>query len=186
MGYQLFDINGNELTHHDVQDKLHWCKDGERIEEAFVKLYGENLWLSINPEKYNNPYAPDLLNTMTGQLGDLKFQSTPFFKAWELYKIDPTYTVVFNLEDKNRYEKSYPNLKIYYWIDWIATKFKMGDKEIIVKPLKGVWVADFPVFREYLESCPIHIYQQRVHDANGNAKSSYVCKITDPIFEKLI
>lgn len=96
MSYKLFDIDNKELQYHDLQDKSRWCKDGEKIEEAFVRQFGEKLGLIINPEKNLNPYAPDLLNVTNGKLGDLKLQSTPFFKAKSLYQIDPTYAVVFN------------------------------------------------------------------------------------------
>jgi hypothetical protein len=102
MAYQMFDINNKELLYHDLQDKSHWCRDGEQVEEAFVRQFGERLGLIINPEKRTNPYAPDLLNTKNNKIGDLKLQSTPFFKAKSLYNIDPTYAVVFNLKDKLR------------------------------------------------------------------------------------
>ncbi|WP_160139994.1 hypothetical protein [Chryseobacterium sp. c4a] len=184
--YELFDINGHKIQHHNLQDKSHWCKDGEKIEEAFVRLYGDTLNLAMNPEKKVNPYAPDLINTTTGQLGDLKFQATPFFKAKNKYKTDPTYAVVFNEKDKLRYETKYPDLIIYYWINWIAITFKMGATEIIAQPLHGVWKTDFKRFQTYLLQCPIHYYQQRVDDTKGNAKRSYVCDIRNEVFERLI
>lgn len=183
--YKLFDINNLELFNNDLQDKSRWCKDGEKIEEAFVREYGERFGLIINPEKKTNPYAPDLLNINTGKLGDLKFQSTPFFKAMLLYKIDPTYAVVFNLKDKLRYQKEYPQLEIYYWVNWIAVKFQMGNSEIVVSPLNGVWKVDFQIFKEYLEVRALHEYQQRIQDQKGNARSSYVCDIRSEIFTKL-
>src|SRR5690554_6339102 len=186
MGYKLFDKNNKELQHHDLQDKKHWCKDGEKIEEAFIRLYGEKLGLIINPEKKENPYAPDLYNTQTNKLGDLKLQSTPFFKAQSLYNINPTYAVVFNLKDKIRYEKNYPEIDIYYWINWIALRFQMGSNDISVEPLNGVWQVEFQKFNNYLNNMSLHTYQQRITDTKGNAKSSFVCDIRDKIFKKVI
>lgn len=184
--YELFDIEGKKIEHHDLQDKSHWCKDGEKIEEAFVRLYGNELNLAINPAKATDPYAPDLINTQTGQLADLKLQSTPFFKAQKLYGIDPTYAVVFNEKDKLRYQEKYPGITIYYWVDWKAVKFKMGANEMVVQPLYGVWKTEFKKFNSYLATCNLHYYQQRVDDTKGNAKGSYVCDIRNETFEKLI
>jgi len=186
LAYQLFDIENKELFHHDLQDKSRWCRDGERIEEAFVRIFGDQLNLVINPEKKTNPFAPELLNIKTKNIGDLKFQSTPFFKAKTLYQIDPTYAVVFNLKDKNRYEQYYPNINIYYWINWIAIRFVVGSNIVNVEPLYGVWQVDFADFKEYLRTCPVHSYQQRVDDTKGNAKSSFVCDIRNEIFTRIV
>lgn len=186
MAYKLFDINNNELLYHDLQDKSRWCKDGEKIEEGFIRQFGEKLGLVINPEKKTNPYAPDLLNTINGKLGDLKLQSTPFFKAKSMYGIDPTYAVVFNLKDKLRYETNYPEIEIYYWVNWIAIKFEMGFSKIQVEPLQGIWEVDFQIFNKYLNETSLHEYQQRVNDQKGNARSSFVCDIRANIFNRLI
>ena len=186
MSYKLFDIDNKELHYHDLQDKSRWCKDGEQIEEAFVRQFGEKLGLVINPEKKTNPYAPDLLNIKNGKLGDLKLQSTPFFKANSLYKIDPTYAIVFNLKDKLRYEKNYPEIEIYYWVNWVAVRFQMGNSDISVKPLHGVWQVDFSSFNKYLNESSLHEYQQRVNDQKGNARSSFVCDIRNEIFNQIV
>lgn len=186
MAYQMFDVNNKEILHHDLQDKSRWCKDGEKIEEAFVRKYGEQLGLKINPEKKDNPYAPDLLNIKNNVRGDLKLQSTPFFKAQSLYGIDPTFAVVFNLKDKLRYEKQYPEIEIYYWVNWVPVKFKMGGTEISVSPIDGIWSVDFKNFNEYLNKSELHQYQQRVNDQKGNARSSFVCDIRNPVFRQLI
>lgn len=182
MNYRLFDKNNKELHYRDLQDKAFWCQDGEKVEEAFIRLFGEQLGLAMNPEKKNNPYAPDLVKVSNGTLADLKFQSTPFFKAESLYNMDPTYTVVFNLKDRQRYEQLYPNLEIYYWINWRALKFQSGELQINVKELSGIWKVKFKEFAEYLNSCPLHFYKQRVNDIQGNAKSSYVCNLNNDIF----
>lgn len=184
--YKLLDVDGNEITHHNLQDKSVWCKDGERVEQSFVRLHGEQLSIIINPEKDTNKYAPDLLSNQSGNLGDLKTQNTPFFKASSLFGIDPTYAVVFNLKDRNRYRELYPNIDIYYWIEWIAVKFQMGIKETTVQPLYGVWRVNFAEFDKHLEKAPLHDYMQRRDDNNGNAKSSFVIDIREKCFERLI
>ncbi|MDX8568146.1 hypothetical protein OZ668_09125 [Elizabethkingia sp. HX XZB] len=184
--YELYDSEGKKIEHHNLQDKSHWCKDGEKVEEAFIRIYGSRLNLIINPDKETNPYAPDLLNITSGQLGDLKHQGTPFFKAQSLYNIDPTFAVVFNEKDQKRYEEKYSNIKIYYWINWLAIKFKMSHTEIMVHPLNGVWATEFNAFNQYLKICPLHNYQQRKDDNKGNAKGSYVCDIRDNVFKRLI
>ena len=100
MPYQLFDKDGKQVTHHDLQDKGVWCRTGASKEEVFVDLYGQQLDLIINPAKENNPYVPDLKNTKTGRLADLKTQNTPFFQAKSRFDYDPQYVVVFNKKDK--------------------------------------------------------------------------------------
>lgn len=186
MGYKLFDVNGIEILHHDLQDKCQWCHDGEQTEEAFVRLYGAGLGLVINPAKKDNPYAPDLVNVNNGNEADLKFQGTPFFKSFSLYGIDPTYAVVFNLKDSQRYLRHYPEIEIYFWINWQAVRFEMGRTLISVKPLNGVWMTPFRDMYNYLSICNIHSYNQRRFDRKGNAKASHVCDIRDNVFKKLI
>jgi hypothetical protein len=183
--YKLLDVDGNEINHHNLQDKTKWCKDGERVEQSFVRIHGEQLNIIINPEKTTNKYAPDLLNSKSGCLGDLKTQNTPFFRASSLFGIDPTYAVVFNLKDRNRYRELYPSIDIYYWIDWIAVKFQIGNKVTAVEPLYGVWRVNFKEFDKYLDGAPLHDYMQRRNDTQGNAKSSYVIDIRNEIFEKI-
>jgi len=45
MGYELYDKNGELISHHDLQDKGPWCKHGSGKEEVFVELNGEKLGL---------------------------------------------------------------------------------------------------------------------------------------------
>lgn len=186
MGYKMYDRDGKEVFHHDLQDKSHWCRDGEKLEEAFVRLYGEQLNVAINPQKKEDPYAPDLISTKNGALIDLKYQSTPFFKAGKLYGIDPTYAVVFNHKDRTRYQDAYPGIYILYWVDWKAVKFEMGNTVIEVAPLQGIYATGFSAFAKYLASCHLHEYQQRIGDMDGNARDSYVCDIRNPVFKKLL
>ncbi|GAA0735902.1 hypothetical protein GCM10009431_01220 [Gaetbulibacter jejuensis] len=185
MSYKQYDKNGNEINHMDLQAKKLWCKDGEKIEQAFVNKYGENLQVQINPEKVQNPFAPDLIFN-NEQLADLKTQNTPFFKAGSLYGIDPSYAVVFNQKDFIRYSEKYPNILIYFWVEWHSVKFEMGSFVNEVEYVNGVWRIKFSDLKKVLSVAPLHSYQQRKYDTRGNAKSSFVLDIRHEFFERLL
>lgn len=185
MGYTQYDKDGNEINHKDLQAKSVWCKDGEKIEEVFVRKYGQTLDLIINPEKKNNPFAPDLMYE-SNQLADLKTQNTPFFKAKKLYNIDSSYAVVFNRKDAERYYRLYRNIVIYFWVEWHSVKFVMGNFENNVEYINGVWRIPFIDLISLLKVAPEHSYQQRTNDKKGNAKSSFVLDIRNPLFTKVI
>ncbi len=184
MGYRLFDINGQEVNQHDLQDKGVWCRSGASKEEVFVEKFGKDLNLIINPEKTRNPYVPDLLNTSNNLLADLKTQNTPFFQAKSRFGYDPQYTVVFNEKDRQRYNKYYPEIEIYFAVDWQVIKFQ--SKSILeVVPMVGIWYIPFCKLEHLLEAAPFHSYQQRVSDQRGNAKGSYVLTLLESAFERV-
>jgi len=185
MSYTQFDKDGNIISHKDLQDKKVWCKDGEKIEEVFVKKYGEPLKVIINPEKVLNPYAPDLVWKENTQ-ADLKTQNTPFFKAGELYNIDPSYAVVFNRKDAVRYYKKYPDIQIFFWVEWHSIRFEMANFKKSVEYINGVWSIPFSSLVEILKSAPLHSYQQRVGDKKGNARDSFVLDIRNELFTQVI
>ncbi len=186
MTYYLYTPDGQEISHHNLQDKGFWCENGKSQEEAFVEKFGNKIGLIINPEKKNNPYAPDLLNTRNNILGDLKTQNTPFFKAQKLYGLSPQFTVVFNKKDKERYETYYSNLEIYFAVDWQVTKFEQNGNTIEVNPMQGIWFIPFLKLSGLLTKSPLHSYQQRVQDQKGNAKSSYLLNLLDQEFIRII
>lgn len=185
MPYKQFDKEGREVNHSDLQAKTLWCRDGERIEEAFVQKFGKELKLTINPEKVDNPYAPDLVHNGK-QLADLKTQNTPFFKAGKLYDIDPSYAVVFNRKDAVRYYRKYPDIIIYFWVEWHSVKFEMNNFTQEVEYINGVYRIPFKDLIPILQISPEHSYQQRIDDNKGNAKSSFVLNIRNPAFKKVI
>lgn len=185
MAYKLFDINNQEVTQRDLQNKGLWCKHGATKEEVFVDVYGKELDLIINPEKATNPYVPDLFNTKNNLLADLKTQNTPFFQAKSRFGYDPQYTVVFNSKDRLRYNKKYPEIEIYFGLDWQVVKFE-GNTTIKVNPLIGVWHITFKKLDKICETAPLHNYQQRIYDTKGNAKGSYVIDLKHPSFTRLI
>ena len=182
----LYDSNGRVIHNHDLQDKKFWCGKGERLEHAFVRIYGNTLKYNINPARNHDKYAPDLINSKSSNLADLKTQNTPFFKSNALYKFDPTYTVVFNDKDKLRYERFYPSIEIVFWIEWIAVKALIKGQIYEVASFKGVFRTSFKNLAGYLKHVPIHYYTQRKYDTLGNAKGSYVLDIRHKIFEKII
>lgn len=185
MNYQQYNKEGKLVSHIDLQAKKTWCKDGEKIEEAFVNKYGIYLKLIINPEKAQNPYAPDLVYNGS-QLADLKTQNTPFFKAKKLYGIDPSFAVVFNRKDAVRYYQHYKDIIIYFWVEWHSVRFVMGNFINEVEYINGVWRIEFNDLIELIKTAPKHAYQQRVNDTIGNAKSSFVLDIRNPKFKKVL
>lgn len=182
--YKTLDVNGVDVTPRELQAKGTWCESGARIEEVFVSRYGGRLGLAINPEKATNRYAPDLLNVGSHNLGDLKTQNSPFFQAWSRFRLDPQYTVVFNDKDAQRYGQLYPNIDIYFWVDWVAVKFE-GSTTIEVQPMTGVWHIPFPELQPLLAKAPVHSYAQRINDTAGNAKGSYVLDLRNPAFRQV-
>lgn len=184
--YKQYDVHGDEVTHHNLQDKTVWCKTGAKTEEVFVDIYGKELGVKINPDKTSNPYAPDLVTIENNLLGDLKTQNTPFFKAKSLYGIPPRFAVVFNQKDVVRYSEKYPEITIYFWVEWIPIKFVMGSFINEIEPLKGVWKISFKSLQSIIKNAPLHSYQQRKYDTKGNAKGSYVLDIRNELFEKVI
>lgn len=185
MSYTQYDKEGNLVSHKDLQAKKVWCKDGEKIEEAFVNRYGSDIQVQINPEKATNPFAPDLLYK-SSYLADLKTQNTPFFKAQQLYGIDPSYAVVFNRKDAARYFKHYPNIIVYFWVEWHSVRFVMGSFSTEVEYINGVWRIDFKDLLELIKVAPEHSYQQRRYDQKGNAKSSFVLDIRNAKFTRVV
>lgn len=185
MVYKQFNKHGNTITPEDLQNKILWCKEGERIEEVFVSKYGDKLGLVINPDKKSNPYAPDLLKS-TGGLGDLKTQNTPFFKVKKLYGLNPSYTVVFNRKDYERYRSIYPGIEIFFWVEWHSVKFQMGGFIQEFDYINGVWSIPFASLCEVIERSQEHFYKQRISDRNGNARSSFVINLLDSAFKKVI
>lgn len=158
------------MSGHDTEDKGWWVIEWAKKEQDFVKKVCPQLGLSahMNPAKDKDPYAHDIF--VEGSISDLKCQQTPFFTAGTRYGIDPQFAVTFNHKDLVRYSSLYPNIVLYYWVNWITLQWQ----QLRVYPMAGVWRAELPVLAKLAESAPLHTYQRRVGDAAGNAKSSYV------------
>lgn len=161
---------------HDTEDKKWWVVEWRNHENLFVSEVCPRLDLvaQINPAKKHNPYAPDII--VQGRLADLKCQQTPFFKSGVRYSIAPQFAVTFNYKDYLRYLECYPDLVIYYWLDWQETEKTIRRQVYRVKPMAGVWRVEFQTLHKLISSGkpPLHTYQRRVGDRQGNAKKSYV------------
>lgn len=160
---------------HNTEDKQWWVKMWRQKEDEFVTNICPRLGLkaSINPEKQHNDYAIDLI--VEGQIADLKCQTTPFFSS-SRYKCDPQFTITFNRKDYERYSRLYPNAIIYFWVDWQLLEKALGGRIYSVLSMSGVWRVPFLNMKEQIESgaIPLHPYQRRQSDRQGNAKDSFL------------
>jgi len=188
----MYDIQGIEVTNHDLQNKGAWCEHGVRKENVFVNLHGHQLGLVINPAKKRDIYAPDLSDFIGPELADLKTQNTPFFTAAK-YGYPPQNTVTFNKKDADRYRAEYPDIDIYFWVQWVAVRYfrestneRYPDTDIQVEPMYGVWKVSFKDLDEIIKTAPLHAYQERVNDNQGNAKESYLINLSHEKITKVI
>jgi hypothetical protein len=170
-GFKLYDLHGNEVSQDDREKRAEWYVLGQSRERVFVDKWGTWLGVMINPAKAHDPTVPDLMTN--GTLGDLKCQDKPLFMAQQRYGSEPLYTVTFNLKDAYHYGpfgKNYPNLVIYYWVNWLTVKMVMQDSGEIyrVLPLHGLWRVPFAVLDQQRRSQPIHWYVQRGYHYEDN------------------
>jgi hypothetical protein len=172
--------NRNAVVPHDTEDKGWWLRHGEKLETRFVDLCREKLGLDarINPDKALDPTVPDLI--VEGLLADLKTQNTPFFTAGR-YGLDPRFAVTFNRKDYERYKKLYPEVIVYFWLDWTQTEWKDSH----VDYYGGFFRLPFSTLSQLIEKgAPEHQYIHRKGDRAGNAKSSFVLdvRLFEPLF----
>ena len=163
----------NSAVPHHTEDKGWWYLHGERLEETFVQLCQTKLRIAaqINPEKAHDKTAPDLV--VEGSLADLKTQNTPFFMAGR-YGIDPRFAVTFNRKDYQRYKTLYPEIVIYFWLDWKQTQWKNSQVEY----LGGIFRLPFRDVVALIEKgAPEHTYMHRRGPEDTNAKSSFLFDI---------
>jgi hypothetical protein len=161
---------------HNTEDKQWWVLEYRKNEDDFVNLVAPKLGLKaeINPEKETNPFAPDLI--VNEKLADLKCQQTPFFKSNVFYKIPNQYAVTFNHKDYVNYSEKYPDITIYYWIDWQLLSKTIRGETFTVEPMSGIWRVHFSRIKAMIETqkTNLHTYLRRTEDSVGNAKDSYV------------
>lgn len=166
---------------HDTEDKLYWVEEYEKKENIFCTEICPKIHLSgvINPEKEKDPTKPDLV--VNGRLGDLKYQSTPFYSSGYYYGYDPQYTVTFNVKDYEHYSTHYPDIDLYYWVDYPGAKKEYRGRDITINRLEGIFYIAFQGLVELIDKkkSPVHSYQRRVNDQQGNAKGSYLIDIRD-------
>lgn len=167
-------LNKEELM-KNVEDKEVWLEFGEEKEREFVLDIASKIGLRaiINPEKKENPYAPDLRIDDDYKIADLKTQETPFFTA-NKYGYDPRYTVTFNQTDYLEYMEQYPGMDILFWVNW-DTLEGYGRK---ILPLQGVWRCTINDIAQFVkEGARLHPYINRQDDNQGNARESYMLDV---------
>jgi|TARA_R110000737_G_scaffold298392_1_gene305204 hypothetical protein len=172
-------MSDSDSQPHDTEDRAWWWKHGETLEAAFVE-FGQD-WLDldiqINPGKSTTPTLPDLL--VDGKIADLKTQETPFFTS-HACGLDPRYTVTLNLKDVRYYRESYPDIVLYFWVNW--RKLKWRDCEVAY--LGGVYrVSLTSILTLIATGAPTHYYARRKTLAERNATESYMFDIRS--FERL-
>lgn len=124
----------------------------------------------INPAKRRDKYAPDLI--VEGYLADLKTQNTPFFTA-DRYHVDPQFAVTFNRKDFERYKEFYPQIHIYFWLEWQETE-GFGYR---VRPMTAIFGVTFRELVYFIGFAPEHHYERRKEGAGTNGKSSFVLDV---------
>lgn len=172
-------MDRNKAVPHDTEDRGWWYIHGEKLEASFVRLCRERIGINahINPAKELDKTAPDLI--VDGVIADLKTQNTPFFTAGR-YKLDPRFTVTFNRKDYERYKRLYPDVVIYFWLDWTQTTWR--DNRVAY--LGGIYRLPFTEVASIIESpAPEHFYVNRQAPNDINAKSSFLIDIRR--FERL-
>ena len=159
----------------DNQDKQSWCDAAEKQEQDFVvhRLFRLGVGGFVNLAKLNDPYTHDLQVML---MADLKSVNTPFFKAQDRYGIDPQYAVTFNDKDARRYAELYPNIVVFFDVNWSVLNKQIGEITYEVNPMHETYVGFLSDIRRaiaYAGSKKVE-YQQRLNDSNGNAKSSWI------------
>lgn len=180
----MVDDKINILSHpeHNTEDKNYWTdKFGPKNEIKFcdelcpiIKKNG-----ILNPEKKTNPYVPDII--VDGKLSDLKYQSTPFYSCGHYYNYDPQFTCVFNDKDFIHYDRKYPDLDLYFWINYPEMEKNHRGKPILIHRMEGIFFINFQNLKRLIENkkSPQHSYLRRTNDVAGNAKSSYLIDVRD-------
>jgi signal peptidase I len=188
--YRIFE-NGIERPDKDWEDKPLSCREGEKKEETFIRLYGEQLGLIINPEKKNNKYLPDLLDINKKIRADLKAINTPIFTVKSTHNIYPIDAAPFDVKDYKNYHINYPEIDVYFWLDWgdmtYISEDKFGnERKIEVKPVSKLFVISFEELYKYCSRMDEHTYEKRVGDKKGNAQDAFYVDTNNPIFKRLI
>ncbi len=162
----------------DLNDKSAWCQEyGEAVESRFCveRMYELGMSSYMNIEKRQNKYAHDMFAVFQS---DLKTVRTPFFKAQEMYGIDPQYAVTINQKDIERYKKLYPNIIVIFDVLWDRTNCRkeLDGKVYSVEPMHKTYAGFIHDIRTAVMATGSKKveYQGRVGDTNGNAKVSYV------------
>jgi hypothetical protein len=181
VAYKLYDINNNEVTPKNLQARAPWYAHGETQEVNFVKNYGSQFNVGINPAKQSKNTAPDLQFLNHPGLADLKCQNTPFFFA-RIYKAAAQTSVTFNLKDALEYQRYlHSGFQIFFWVEWQAVKMvSPGYPNSLVNPISGVWQIDFSLLNNLRKNFPIHWYGQRAKQLEPDPAMAHVLAAFEP------
>jgi hypothetical protein len=163
---------------HDTEDKSYWVEEYTKKETQFCKIMTFiGIPTEINPEKEFNKYAPDIL--VNRRLADLKYTSTPFYTAYKNYNLNPRYAVTFNDKDYNRYKANYPDIILYFWLDFMDSKGHKYGVNIDIDKCSHIFEVPFKQVMNDIESDKVqyHNYLRRENDIKGNAKGSYLLDV---------
>ena len=93
----------------------------------------------------------------------------PFYRANELYGLDPTFTISLNRAPLARYLQ-HRDFMMIVWVMWDANE-RFGHS---VEAHHSIWMARLSDLLPHLLVAPVHHYGQRVHDTQGNNKESFL------------
>ncbi len=152
-----------------ADDRQYWLQQGQIKELEFIELYGSRLGLKINPDKKHNKYAPDLEYTDGVGKAELKTQSTPWRRAYELFGIPPRFAFSFDEAAALRYSLYYPDLDVYLWDEREGAVFFVNMQSLV----------------RYLPTCQKHIIKSRVELGSATDRV-FIMDLRKDIFERLI
>ena len=159
----------NEL---DTENRQSWYDKAVVWEEEFVKKYGDEFGIIINPSKNADKCSPDLFIMKGSISGDLKMLNIPFYKSQEYYGIPPQDCWTFNVSDMFDYALRYSNnFGIFIWKLFERTKVynvEIHEEESVY------YTSLFELKRIIIKNNQIHHYIRRLNDTNGNSYGSFM------------
>ena len=156
------------------QSKREWIDYGKQKEQEFWDLCMEtSMFPGIKRNTEDPVYYPEFI--FSGRYLDLKYQETPLFKAKELYGIDPTYAITYNVQDRDDCTDKYSPCDNIFWVKW-ARGYRYGTR---VRPRNGLWYMSYEKMVELTNTAEVITYQNRIDDEQGNAASSFVLNLKD-------
>lgn len=165
---------------HDTEDKSYWVNQyGTKKEIEFCNLMNSIGGYSTipNPSKQFDKYAPDIL--VNGALSDLKYCGTPFYTARKYHGLDPQFVITFDDKDYLRYKSKYPEILIYFWVEYPDASGQFGGESISIRKVNHIFEIPFNRMMQYIElgGIPHHTYKRRLADEIGNSRGSYLFDI---------
>lgn len=140
------------------EDKEAWCNLGSKAEVRFAGPNFSGVSVLQNPAKAENKYTHDFYMLMPADIKTIRTR----FNTSDRYGIPSYSAFTLNKKDVDRYKKLYPHIIVIFDIEFADFK------TLRYAPLREIHRAIA------LGKAPLHEYQNRINDSNGNAKESYV------------